>query len=35
MASGILTPQPGIEPMPLAMKCGVLTHGLPGNSQAK
>ena len=31
-ASGILVPQPGIEPLPLQWKHGILTSRLPGNS---
>ena len=30
--SGILAPQPGIEPRPPQGKCQVLTTGQPGNS---
>ena len=33
VAYGISVPRPGIEPTPLAVNCGVLTTGLPGNSQ--
>jgi len=32
-ACGILVPWPGIEHRPWQWKCGVLTTGLPGNSQ--
>ena len=32
VACGILVPRPGIEPRPLAVRSGVLTTGLPGNS---
>ena len=32
MACGILVPQRGTEPVPLAVKHGVLTTGPPGNS---
>ena len=32
-ACGILVPQPGIEPVPLQWKHGILTTGPPGNSQ--
>ena len=31
-ACGILVPQPGIKPVPLARKHGVLTTGPPGKS---
>ena len=33
LARGILVPQPGIEPMPLHWKCGVLITGPPGKFQ--
>ena len=32
MACGVIVPHPGIEPKPSAVKAGLLTTGLPGNS---
>ena len=34
-ALGILVPQPGIEPRPVAVRCRVLTIGPPGNSHLR
>ena len=33
-ACGILTPQPGIKPIPAALESEILTTGLPGKSPA-
>lgn len=35
LACGLLVPSPGLEPMPPAVKQGVLTTGQPGTFLAK